>query len=143
MPPPDLAAGAVTLRFERIVPAEPEKGLVPFYHFRILVKDTDVGHINLRIGDTEHVRLYAGHIGYQVLEPFRGHNYALQACCALAPFVRSLYPSVIITANPENYASLRTIEALRTTFLDEVVVPDHDPHFASGNRIKRRYRWTL
>jgi len=141
-PPPDLVFDAVTLEFVRLVPADLERGFVPFYHFNIVARGAEVGHINFRVGDTAHIRLYAGHIGYAVSEPFRGHKYALQACRALAPFVRSLLASVIITSDPDNFASIRTIELLGGVFLDEVPVPEREAQYARGSRAKRRYRWT-
>ena len=111
----------------RIVPGELSCGFVPYYHFRILVaQGAKVGHINFRVGDTEHVRLCGGHIGYEVSEAFRGHSYALQACRALAPFVRSFYEAVVITCDPDNLASMRTIERLGARFIDEVAVPPHE-----------------
>jgi tagatose 1,6-diphosphate aldolase len=140
--PPHLSYGDATLRFSHVGAGDPGRGLVPFYHYRIVVAELDVGHINFRVGDTEHVRLCAGHIGYGVSESFRGHGYAFQACRALASFVRTVSPDVIITADPDNYASLRTIERLGAVFLDEIEVPEHDPHYAHGSRVKRRYRWS-
>jgi len=84
----------------------------------------------------------AGHIGFEVLQDFRGHGYALDACRAVAPFVRTIYETVTITANPDNYASICTIERLGATFSDEVPVPPHDPAFQRGSRRKKRYQWT-
>ena len=142
-PPDALSYGKVKLRFVEIVPGEPARDLVPYYHFRILdAAGADAGHINFRVGDTSHVRICAGHIGFVIHGPFRGHGYALEACRAIAPFVRSISESVIITCDPENLPSRRTIEKLGATFVDEVPVPPHDPHYQSGSRIKRRYRWT-
>jgi len=140
--PPYLSYGAATVRFFHVGAGDPGQGLVPFYHYRIFVANLDVGHVNFRVGDTEHVRLCAGHIGYGVCEPFRGHAYAYQACRALAPFVRAVSPEVIITADPDNHASVRTIERLGAVFLDEMAVPEHDPHYAQGSRVKWRYRWS-
>jgi tagatose 1,6-diphosphate aldolase len=134
----------VTLRFDKIVPADGKPGIVPYYHFRILKADgTDVGRINLRIGDTEHISIIVGHIGYEILEAHRGHGFALQACRAIAPFVRTIYPAVIITSDPENLASVRTIERLGAEFLGEVPVPPNDPQYQRGSRRKRRYRWRV
>lgn len=141
-PPADLAFGDVCLRFERLAAADLKRGFVPCYSFRILAGRNEVGHINLRIGDNEHIRLYAGHIGYEVLEAFRGHRYAYQACLALAPFVREFYDSVIITADPDNHPSLRTIQRLGAEFINEIPVPRNDPNFGRGSRAKRRFRWT-
>jgi predicted acetyltransferase len=141
-PPDPLSCGEVSLRFVRVIPGDPFRDFVPAYHFRILLSDgADVGHINFRVGDTEHVHICAGHIGFEILEPFRGHGYALQACHAIAPFVRSIYDAVTITCDPDNHASRRTIERLGTSFIDEVPVPPHDPHFKRGSRTKRRYKW--
>jgi tagatose 1,6-diphosphate aldolase len=142
-PPDDLFFGQVRLRFVRIIPGDPPaRDFVPAYNFRILAADgLDVGHINFRVGDTEHVRVCAGHIGYEILEPFRGHGYALQACQAIAPFVRSFYKAVTITCDPDNRASIRTIERLGASFTDEVPVPSYDPHFQRVSRSKKRFKW--
>jgi tagatose 1,6-diphosphate aldolase len=137
-----LAWGDVRLRFVRIVPAEPSRGFVPYYHFRVLLADgSDAGHVNFRVGDNEHVRFYAGHIGFEIHEAFRGHGYALQACRAIAPFVASIYDAVTITCDPENHPSRRTIERLGAKFVDEVPIPPHDPHYERGSRRKKRYEW--
>jgi tagatose 1,6-diphosphate aldolase len=144
IPPESLSSGEVTLRFVKIVAGEPARGLVPAYHFRLLtMSGADVGHINFRVGDTEHVRVCAGHIGFEIAEAFRGRGYARQACRALAPFVRSVYASVMITCDPDNLASRRTIERLGAEFVHEVAVAPDDPHYQRGSRTKRRYRWTL
>jgi tagatose 1,6-diphosphate aldolase len=142
-PPGTLAYDAVRLRFVQVIPGDPSRDFVPAYHFRIIISDgSDAGHVNFRVGDTAHVLVCAGHIGFAILEPFRGHGYAFQACRALAPFVRSFYESVTITCDPDNHASIRTIERLGASFVDEVPVPPHDPFYLRGSRSKRRYHWT-
>jgi tagatose 1,6-diphosphate aldolase len=142
-PPDELHFGDVRLRLDRVVPGVPSLGHVPYYHFRILLTDgTDVGHINFRVGDTEHVRLFAGHIGFGVRESCRGHGYAFQACHAIAPLVRSLFETVIITCDPGNIASIRTTERLGATFIDEIAVSPNDSHCKQEARFKRRYAWT-
>jgi predicted acetyltransferase len=142
VPPDNLRSPRVVLRFIRMVPGEASRGFVPYYHFRIVTTDdAEIGHINFRVGRTEHVRLCAGHIGFEVLESYRGHGYAWEACQAIAPFVRSIYESVIITCDPDNLPSIRTIERLGARFVDEVAVPPHDPHYLRGSRSKRRYEW--
>ena len=124
IPPDQLTFGKVSLRFERMLPGDPSRGMVPAYHFRILnPQRQDIGHINFRVGDTPHVRIAAGHIGFAINEPFRGHHYALQACQAIAPFVRQVYPAVTITCNPDNHASRRTIEKLGARFMDHYLSP--------------------
>jgi len=143
VPPEGLSSGEIVLRFTRVVAGVPSRGFVPYFHFRIVARDgSDVGHINFRVGDTEHVRVCAGHVGFEIAESFRGHGYALQACRAIAPFIRSIYPSVTITCDSDNAASRCTIERLGAEFIDEVVVPGPDPDEDPTPRIKRRYRWT-
>src|SRR5262245_24692263 len=89
--PPDYLEGdSLRLPCSRIVPGDAERRFAPYYHFRILVEGVDVGHINLRVGDTEHVQRSAGHVGFEIAAPHRGHRYALAACRALAPFARSI-----------------------------------------------------
>ncbi|QIF03009.1 GNAT family N-acetyltransferase [Roseimicrobium sp. ORNL1] len=142
LPPEHLEGDSVTLRFATLVPGDAALGFVPYYHFRILVGGTDVGHINLRVGDTEHVLRSAGHIGFEIAAPHRGHRYALSACRALASFARSLSERFILTCDPDNHPSRRTLELLGAAFIDEVSVPMHDPHYARGSRTKLRFEWT-
>jgi len=141
-PPERLSFGDVQLHFNRIVPGNPTLGFVPYYHFRIFAADdVDVGHINFRVGQTDHVEICAGHIGFEIKPEARGRGYAMQACRALAPFVHKVSGAVTITCDPDNVASRRTIERLGAVFIDEVTVPSHDPHYHRGSRTKRRYRW--
>lgn len=137
-----LTFDQVSLRFSKMVAGEPEFGYAPYYHFRVHLADgSNVGHLNFRVGDSEHVRLVAGHIGYEIAESFRGHGYAYQACRAIAPFVRRFYASVIITSDPDNAASVKTIERLGCVFLDEVPVPPHEGVYRRGSGRKKRYAW--
>lgn len=140
--PDQLECDAVTLRFSKTVPGDPARGFVPFYHYRIFVDGADVGHINLRVGETEHILLSAGHIGFEIVATHRGHRYALSACRALATFARTIRSDFILTCDPDNHASRRTIELLGATLIDEVSVPRHDPHYLRGSRSKLRFRWT-
>ena len=136
-----LHAGGVALRFSRVV-VPLDRRQAPYYHFRILAGTRDVGHINLRIGDSEHVRRVVGHVGYGIRKRDRGHRYALLACRALAPFARMIAEEVIVTCDPENHASRRTLERLTGGRPGEpVAVPRMDPHYRRGARRKLRFRW--
>lgn len=143
LPPPPMALheGEVAVQFSKIV-APKRKGLAPYYHFRILAGTKDVGHVNLRVGESDHLRIVVGHVGYGIKQRYRGHSYALLACRALAPFARTVIPEVVLTCDPENHASRRTIEKLvGSEVAEEVTVPHHDPHYRGGARRKLRYRW--
>jgi RimJ/RimL family protein N-acetyltransferase len=143
LPEPSLSLSfpPVTVLFSKILPGDAVRGFAPSYHCRIFVGRVDVGHINLRVGDTEHVLGCAGHIGFEIAPPFRGRHYALSACRALAPFARSVREELIITCDPENRASRRTIKLLGAVYMDEVSVPSHDPHHSRGSTRKLRFRW--
>lgn len=137
-----LADGPVTLRFETCVEPEGDPQLVPYYHFSMLNEDGySVGHINLRVGDTNHIRCCAGHIGYAVKPEFRGQRYAYHACRALVPVIKHVYRSVLVTSDLENTASISAIERLGAAFLDVSVVPQSDPGYQFGARKKVRYQW--
>jgi predicted acetyltransferase len=143
VPPDGLAHGDIALRLDGVLPGDPERGFVPYYHFLMLNRDgKDVGHINFRVGDTDHVRLYVGHIGFGVLPEHRGHHYAAQACRAIAPWVRHFYETVVVTCDPDNEASRRTLEGLGARFVEEIPVPPHESQHLKGSMAKRRYYWS-
>lgn len=141
--PSGLKSGSIHLTFEKIVaPTHPSGETVPFYSFNVINKySVKVGHINFRVGETRHVNMCAGHIGYGILPEHRGHSYSYFACLALAPFIRRHYPQVILTADPENLSSIRIIEKLGARFLNEIEVPLDDPAYEGGARRKKRYEW--
>lgn len=144
--PGSLVFEDIVLNFKELVRPTGNSQLVPFYNFDILNKNlnnTKVGHINFRVGETNHVRLYAGFIGYEILERYRGNNYSYKACKAIEPFVKNYYESVIITAEVENASSIKVIEKLGAKKLNIVKVPKDDPSFLGGAREKVRYEWTL
>jgi predicted acetyltransferase len=141
-PPEQLSFDNVRLQFVRISPGDEARGYAPFYNYRIETMDgKDAGHINFRVGDSKHITVYAGHIGYEVLEPFRGNSFAYLACRALAPLVRMLYTEVIITCDPDNFGSMRTIEKLGAAFLEEVPVGAEEAGHPRKPGRKRRYAW--
>lgn len=140
-PPDGMSFDDVQLFFVGVLPGDAERGLAPAYHHRILVNDADVGHINFKVGNSPHVRRYAGHVGFNVKAVYRGNGYARKACRALTPLVLEHFEEVILTTDPENVPSIRTIEGLGARFLETVSVPVDDPQYAAGSRMKRRYAW--
>ena len=49
-PPSNMHSGPIKLIFEKIIDVEPGGKFVPFYHFKITVKEgTKVGHINFKV----------------------------------------------------------------------------------------------
>jgi predicted acetyltransferase len=144
VPVENLQYGTIKLLFIKIVETDSSRGLVPVYHFKILnLNDEVVGHINFKNGDTEHVLQYAGHIGYEIRDGYRGNGYAYFACLALKQFLRKDYAEVILTSDPDNLASIRTIKKLGARFINEVVVAQTDPSYENGSRVKHRFIWEL
>ncbi len=140
--PESLSHGGVKVVFDRMTDGDERRGLVPGYHFKMFNgQEIEVGHVNFRVGDTEHVRYAAGHVGYEVAECHRGHGYAADACLAIAPWIAEVSGTVLITVDPDNVPSIRTLERIGAVFVDEVDVPEGDPHFMRGAYRKRRYRW--
>ena len=102
---------------------------------------TKVGHINFKVGDTNHIRQCVGHIGYEISPEHRGNSYSYFACNAIRPFIKIFYGKVILTCDPENIPSIKIIEKLNGKFLNEIIVPKHDPFYRIGFRKKRRFKW--
>jgi predicted acetyltransferase len=102
-----------------------------------------VGRCDLRKGESETLRL-AGHIGYTIYVPYRGHHYAAKACLLLFEFAKTLdMKEVIITCNTDNIASYKTCEYAGCRYLKEEVVPFEHELYAQGDRIKAIFVKTL
>ncbi len=143
--PGELVDGDLRLILETEDPADPAKGLVPCYKFKmVLVGQEDgakIGGINLRIGDTEHIRMYTGHIGYGVEPAYRGHRYAARSCRLLVPLARRHgLQALWITCNPDNLSSRRTCELAGAEFVEIVDLPEETDMYQKGERQKCRYR---
>ena len=138
-----LFSETIHLRLDRIDPADPVGKLVPSFHFAIENSQGErVGHINFRVGNTRHILQCAGHVGFEIHPQHQGKAYAFHACQALAPFIRQFYSHVILTSDPSNAPSIRTLEKLGAEYLDEVDVSADDPAYGAGARQKKRYAWT-
>jgi predicted acetyltransferase len=143
-----LTDGVVDLVLERQEPADPARGHVPCYYYRIVDHEsrTPVGTIRLRVGPVSRTPslLTSGHVGYEVDEARRGYGYAARGCALLAPVARAHgLRRVVITCDPENLASRRTCERLGAAFVGIFDVPTDHPMFQKGRRRVCRYVWTL
>ena len=122
-----------------------EKGWVPAYYFAICGKDgTELGVCDLRIGHNEKL-YYGGNIGYRVHEEHRGHHYAAKACLLLFELAKKHDMGyVIITCNPDNYASAKTCEYAGCRLIEIVELPeDNDMRVEDGATEKCIYRIDL
>lgn len=95
-----------------------------------------VGRCDLRKGNTPTLDL-AGHIGYTIYVPYRGHHYASKATRLL--FKQAQYmgmKEIIITCNTDNLASYRSCELAECTFVETRIVPPTHELYAQGDREK-------
>lgn len=129
-----------------LIPADPTRGYVPAYQFQMWLEGASepVGGIDLRLGEDENLRLYAGQVGYAVDEPFRGRHLAARSLRLLLPLARKHgFRTLWITCNPDNIASRRTCELAGATFEEIVKIPEDHELYERGEREKCRYRLDL
>ena len=134
----------IALVLEKTVEGNDEKGWVPAYHFAICNdKGVKVGGCDLRIGYNDNV-YYGGNIGYHIDEKYRGHHYAGKACLLLFELARKHDLNyLIITCNPDNYASRKTCEYAGGKLLEIVELPEDNDMREDGESEKCIYRFEL
>ena len=134
----------IQLILEKTADANVEKGWVPAYHFAICdMHGTKMGVCDLRIGHNE-LLYYGGNIGYRIEEAYRGHHYAGKACQLLFELARKHdLEYVIITCNPDNYASRKTCEYAGGKLIEIVEVPDGNDMRERGEMEKCIYRFEV
>jgi predicted acetyltransferase len=128
------------------VPGDPVRRWVPAYRFemRQTVGGALMGRIELRAGDTESLRQYAGHIGYGVEPIYRGNHFAARSVVLLLPLARAHgIDPLWITCGPDNIASRRTCELAGGCFVQVVDIPADHGMYAGGHRRVCRYRFDL
>jgi predicted acetyltransferase len=146
--PGTLVDGDLELRLIEKTPADHMRGFEPTYRFAMVGAGSGhvMGSISLRVGHSEHLTLYRGHIGFGVDERFRGNRLALRSCRLLAGLARhhSVVP-ISLTCDQGNVASQRTLELLGAEFLEIRTMPADYPYieyYPPESRTKRRYRWS-
>lgn len=144
--PGDLSDGVILLRLAATFPADPMKGWVPYYVFHICLPESGlrVGEIQLRMGDTDRLRLYGGHVAYGIRPAHRGQQFAARAVKLVIPLAREHgMKELWITCNPENVASRRTCELAGADFVEIIDLPPDIDMYQEGERQKCRYRISL
>ncbi|MBI1256504.1 MAG: GNAT family N-acetyltransferase [Chloroflexi bacterium] len=104
----------------------------------------EMGRIDLRLGNSMPIVMYAGHIGYAVFPEYRGQHYAARSVKLLLPLARKhgLNP-LWITCNPDNFASRRTCELAGGQMVEIVELPKNNEMYLRGEPRKCRYRLDL
>lgn len=140
-----LVSDEIQLCLQQTVDGNIEKGWVPAYHFAICDKQgREMGTCDLRIGHNLGT-YYGGNIGYRVHEEYRGHYYAGKACLLLFQLAKKHNMDyLIITCNPDNYASRRTCEYVGCHLVEIVELPeDNNMRLENGETEKCIYRIEL
>ena len=132
------------IRFATL-PPDVDKGIVHGYDFRIRVNKSNlVVQVNLRIGMTQHIMLYAGNLGYQVDPDYRGRQFAARAIKLILPIARHHGMTELwICCNPENWASRKTCERVGADLVEMIAVPPGNDLYDRGDRWNCRYRLRL
>ncbi len=121
--------GEITLELVVKTPANKEKNWVAsnIYDIRRIEDKKIVGRCDIRFGMNRDL-YYMGNIGYAIYPPYRGHRYAAKATKLLMEIARQhKMKEIIITCNPDNYASRRTCELSGCILKEIVEVPkDHE-----------------
>lgn len=115
-----------------------------FYDILLHGSKTKVGSIDLRFKMDDRMYYY-GHVGYGVALMYRGHNYAYWACKRLFDIARHEYgiKELIITCNPDNVASYKTLIKLDGEYLGVVDVPIEHELYRKNERRKCIFRYEL
>ncbi len=141
-----LEDGEIYLEIDEHLSGARAMDRVPAYKFGIyrLEDKACVGDIDVRIGNTDHLMLYGGHIGYSIFKPYRGNRYAAKASLIIAQValfhgMKQLW----ITCNPDNLASRKTCEIIGAELINIVKVPKNTEIYRRGDTEKCRYQWNI
>ena len=141
----EFSDGVIDLVPLHLYPPEHEMGFGRNYDYMIVEhgQRREAGRISLRLGESECV-YYFGHIGYHVDPPYRGHGYAKRACQLLRPLIL-LHgkESVVITTDPDNWASRKTCIRLGCALERTVDVPKEIQTRWLISERKCRYIWRM
>lgn len=141
----DLRDEEIFLKECMLIEGNPKKGWVPAYRFLIcrVADGVEMGRCDLRVGH-DRGTYYAGNIGYEVAEPFRGRHYAARACRLLLLLAaRHEMGYVILTCNPDNIPSRKTCEAIGCSLQEIVKLPEDNEMYRRGEREKCIYKLEL
>lgn len=103
-----------------------------------------VGTIDLRF-KMDDFMLYYGHVGYDIYKAYRGNHYALEACKVLFKIAKDKYKMtrIIITCNPDNIASYKTLIKLGGVCEGIKDVPVIHPLYKHGDKQKYIFRYNI
>lgn len=128
-----------SLSLYKTVPGDTDRCWLPAYLFEMVAEGQVVGRCTLRVGTNDAIQ-YAGNIGYEVQEEFRGHHYAVRASRLLLGLARRHgMKQALITCRTDNMASRTTCEHLGARLRQELEIPQTHPMYAEGYRKVLQY----
>lgn len=116
---------------------EEENDPYVLYEICLHNKKTVIGRCDLRLSMNEEM-YYMGQIGYTIASKYRGNHYASKACKILFKIAHQKYGlnQLIVTCNPDNLASYKTLLALGGVLKETVEVPFNHPLRQQGDTHK-------
>lgn len=117
---------------------------VVVYSIHLIEGYRKIGEIDLRLTMNDYMYYY-GHLGYHIIEKYRGNHYATEACVIIKMLAKTYFNlnELIVTCNPDNYASIKTIERIGGEFIECVNVPEDHDLYLLGEKVKNIYRVKL
>lgn len=119
---------------------------VPTIYYNIYrnVDNKKIGNIELRL-TADGINYYYGHIGYNILQDYRGNHYAYEACKVLFEIAKNefKFKEIIITCSPENLASYKTLIKLNGELVETVDVPKGTLLYTIGEKQKCVFKYSL
>lgn len=107
------------------------QGRVCALQFLYMEKNQLFGMVNIRLYLNEYLEQYGGHIGYSIAPSQRGKGYGKKMLQEACHHCKALgIHDILLVAEKENIASIRTILACGGNFENEVV---------EGNKTLKRY----
>lgn len=103
-----------------------------------------VGKCDLRLKN-DGFMYYYGNVGYNIKETYRGHHYAYYACKILFKIAKEEFglKELIITCNPDNDASYKTLKRLGGKLVEIAQIPYDHELYEKGDRFKCIFRFKL
>lgn len=103
-----------------------------------------VGKCDLRLKN-DGFMYYYGNVGYNIKESYRGHHYAYYACKVLFKIAKEEFgmKELIITCNPDNDASYKTLKRLGGKLVEIAQIPYDHELYEKGDRFKCIFRFKL
>lgn len=134
----------IFLGLDKTVDGIKEKDWLPTYHFNICNKHgIKMGVCDLRIGHNDKV-YYGGNIGYRIDKVYQGNHFAGKACLLLFELAKKHNMDyLIITCNPDNYASRKTCEFAGGILQKIIELPKDNDMRLDGETEKCIYRFIL